>query len=154
MNKVLYIFLVVLLLLLFATGLFVLYKEMVSVSFVSRDFKPSLEEIPVDSMQDSNWLENFSNSSNKIFQYPATELFVKFDFSDNDASNVTTSIEMKDLDEHKYFCVSQILKQSKLENTYYKIGNKLRLVVFIRDKDKLKKFLGDLDYCKIQYLLN
>ena len=65
-----------------------------------------------------------------------------------------TVIEIKDLDEYKYFCIAQVLKQNKLESTYYKSGEVLRLMVFIDDELVLQKFLQDLQYYRIQYTLN
>ena len=100
------------------------------------------------------WLKSFPPSSNESFQYPATELFVKFDFAKNPQENAMRSIEIKDLDEYKYFCVAQVLKQNKLESTYYKSGDVLRLMVFIDNDVVLQKFLNDLQYYRIQYILN
>ena len=64
------------------------------------------------------------------------------------------SIEIKDLDEYKYFCGAQVLKQNKLESTYYKSGDVLRLMVFIDNDVVLQNFLNDLQYYRIQYILN
>lgn len=104
--------------------------------------------------QDDMWLRDLSTSSSDEFQYPTTELFVNFDFKKDPRDNTVRSIEIKDLDEYKYFCVSQVLRQNKLESTYYKSGEMLRLMVFIDDELVLQKFLQDLQYYRIQYTLN
>ncbi|MCI7710807.1 MAG: hypothetical protein MSL80_04015 [Helicobacter sp.] len=104
--------------------------------------------------QDDMWLRDLSTSSSDAFQYPTTELFVKFDFRKDTRDNIVHSIEIKDLDEYKYFCIAQVLKQNKLESTYYKSGEVLRLMVFIDDELVLQKFLQDLQYYRIQYTLN
>lgn len=111
-------------------------------------------QIPVSNItRDDVWLENFGVDSKDSFQYPATELFVKFDFLNGDEQDVMRSIEITGLDEYKYFCVSQVLKQNRLDSTYYKSGNMLKLLVFINDKTKLERLLTDLKYYRIQYVL-
>lgn len=154
MKQILTIFVFLFSLGVLASGAFIVYQK---TDFIQ---SPSIASKLADNVQmtqiehNDMWLKDFSASSSDSFQYPATELFVKFDFANNPQDNVIRSIEIKDLDEYKYFCVAQVLKQNKLESTYYKSGDVLRLMVFIDNDVVLQKFLQDLQYYRIQYILN
>ncbi|RDU56366.1 hypothetical protein CQA49_01515 [Helicobacter sp. MIT 00-7814] len=155
MKKALYFVVVLLACVALASGFYIVYQQSKVPPLPAIESKiPNLENLTTQ--EDSQaWLEGFSDATaqNQTFQYPATELFVKFDFADENDTKSIRSIEIEELDEYKYFCVAQVLKQHKLESTYYKMGEKLRLMVFIEDSAVLKKFLEDLDYYRIQYVL-
>lgn len=155
MKKALYFAIALLACVALASGFYIVYQQSKALPLPAIESKiPNLENLTTQ--EDSQaWLEGFSDATaqNQTFQYLATELFVKFDFADESDTKSIRSIEIKELDEYKYFCVVQVLKQHKLESTYYKMGEKLRLMVFIEDSAVLKKFLEDLDYYKIQYVL-
>lgn len=153
MKKILTAFVFLFTLGVLASGAFIVYQKTDLIQ------SPLIASKAVDIIQtaqiehDDMWLRDFTTYSNDSFQYPATELFVKFDFAKNPQDNAIRSIEIKDLDEYKYFCVAQVLKQNKLESTYYKSGDVLRLMVFIDNDTILQKFLQDLQYYRIQYNL-
>ena len=154
MKQILTIFVFLFSLGVLASGAFIVYQKTELIRSPSVGSKIA-DNVQVSEIEHNDmWLKSFPPSSNESFQYPATELFVKFDFAKNPQENAMRSIEIKDLDEYKYFCVAQVLKQNKLESTYYKSGDVLRLMVFIDNDVVLQKFLNDLQYYRIQYILN
>ncbi|WP_394951806.1 hypothetical protein [uncultured Helicobacter sp.] len=153
MKKILTTFVFLFSLGVLASVAFIVYQKtnLIKPPFVASKLTDDIQTTEIE--HNDMWLKDFSVSSNDSFQYPATELFVKFDFAKNPQDNAIRSIEIKDLDEYKYFCVAQVLKQNKLESTYYKSGDVLRLMVFIDNDAVLQKFLQDLQYYRIQYIL-
>lgn len=153
MKKILTAFVFLFTLGVLASGAFIVYQktDLIQSPLIASKAADTIQTAQIE--HDDMWLRDFTTSSNDSFQYPATELFVKFDFAKNPQDNAIRSIEIKDLDEYKYFCVAQVLKQNKLESTYYKSGDVLRLMVFIDNDTILQKFLQDLQYYRIQYNL-
>ena len=101
MKQILTIFVFLFSLGVLASGAFIVYQKTELIR------SPSVGSKIADNVQMSEiehndmWLKSFPPSSNESFQYPATELFVKFDFAKNPQENAMRSIEIKDLDEYK-----------------------------------------------------
>ena len=133
----------------------ILYFDRISVG-------PKIESQPLDLselgykqeiVQDETWLTTLSSQEELPFAYPATELSVKFDFVDKDSAKkpIPSAISINDLDEYKFACVKQVLKQNRIESAYYKSGDTLKLMVFLTDESMYKKLLSDLQYYRLNY---
>lgn len=112
-----------------------------------------IDEQPIT--QDESWVASLSNknASELPFAYPATELSVRFDFVDKPTSSIPSAISINDLDEYKFACVKQVLRQNKIESAYYKSGDMLKLMVFLEDEATYKKLLADLNYYRLSYTI-
>lgn len=103
---------------------------------------------------EKGWIDSLSNADDLPYAYPATELSVRFDFLDKDSKPQTPSaISINELDEYKFACVKQVLRQNNIESAYYKSGDSLKLMVFITDEAMYQKLLADLQYYRLNYSL-
>lgn len=130
----------------------VLYLDRIS---VDPSFQAQPVEFPkteVDKEQQDSWLNSLADSDELPYAYPATELNVRFDFADKDSKRgMPSSISINDLDEYKFACVKQVLRQNHIEAAYYKSGDSLRLMVFLTDEAMYEKLLSDLKYYRLNY---
>ena len=102
--------------------------------------------------QDNTWLNAITDSDELPYAYPATELSVRFDFADKNAkAPIPSAISINDLDEYKFACVKQVLRQNHTESAYYKSGDTLKLMVFLTDEAMYEKLLADLKYYRLNF---
>lgn len=131
----------------------VLYLDKISISpaFQAQPIEfPKVGEAQVP--QEENWINSFSEDNELPYAYPATELSVRFDFLDKDSKqSIPSAISISDLDEYKFACVKQVLRQNNIESAYYKSGNTLKLVVLLTDEAMYKRLLADLQYYRLNY---
>ena len=77
---------------------------------------------------------------------------MRFDFLDKDSKqSIPSAISISELDEYKFACVKQVLRQNNIESAYYKSGNTLKLVVLLTDEAMYKRLLADLQYYRLNY---
>lgn len=131
----------------------VLYFDKIS---VSPSFQAQPIEFPKTStdkiIQDESWLNSLANNDELLYAYPATELSVRFDFADaNSKRGMPSSISINDLDEYKFACVKQVLRQNNIESAYYKSGDSLKLMVFLTDEAMYERLLADLKYYRLSF---
>ncbi|CAM3323909.1 hypothetical protein [Helicobacter labetoulli] len=130
----------------------VLYLDKISIS-------PSFQAQPIEfpqthtnQIQQESWLNSLADRDELPYAYPATELSVRFDFADKDSKRgMPSSISINDLDEYKFACVKQVLRQNNIESAYYKSGDSLRLMVFLTDEAMYEKLLADLKYYRLSF---
>lgn len=131
----------------------VLYLDKISVS-------PSFQAQPIEFPQTStnqiqqseSWLNSLADHDELPYAYPAAELSVRFDFADKDSKRgMPSSISINDLDEYKFACVKQVLRQNNIESAYHKSGDSLRLMVFLTDEAMYEKLLADLKYYRLSF---
>ncbi|MCE3047719.1 hypothetical protein [Helicobacter kayseriensis] len=96
------------------------------------------------------WVGLMSDHKSNAYIYPTNEMVLKYDF---DRGVEPLRIFIKDLSEYRFFCINQILIESKIEYAYYKTNEVIQLVVFLNDKKMQDKILEDFDYYQIQYSL-
>lgn len=135
----------------------VLYFDKISVgpSFSLQHLEfPNLERPSFQ--QSEGWLTSLSGQDELPYAYPATELSARFDFASKDASrqSIPSSISIENLDEYKFACVKQVLRQNNIESAYYKTGDVLKLVVFLSDEAMYEKLLADLKYYRLSYSIH
>lgn len=132
----------------------VLYFDKIS---VGQEMSVEPIEFPkIGLSKDSNhesWLNLLPNNDELPYAYPATELSVRFDFVDKASARggIPSAISIDDLDEYKFACVKQVLRQNNIEAAYYKSGDSLRLMVFLTDEAMYEKLLADLKYYRLSY---
>lgn len=118
-------------------------------------YKPTPMELPSTGAKielAEDMLLDLAQNTEQSYAYPATELSVRFDFLDKDAKPLhPSSISISNLDEYKFACVKQVLRQNKIESAYYKSGNTLKLMVFLNDEAMYKRLIADLQYYRLSY---
>lgn len=106
---------------------------------------------PLSEHQDS-WLED-SLKNSKSYIYPATEIKIHMDFRSPDEKSAHTKLVIDNLDEYKFFCLGEVLKEQKLEFAYYQSKNSTNIVVFLPSDKRREQIMEDLKYFKIPYHL-
>lgn len=102
--------------------------------------------------KEETWLSFVPDSNELPYAYPATELSVRFDFLTEDSKPIAPStISIDWLDEYKFACVKQVLAQNNIETAYYRLGDVLKLMVFVDDEAMYEKLLADLKYYRLQF---
>lgn len=131
----------------------VLYFDRIS---VGPDFQAQPMDFPqfgqpsID--QQEGWIASLSEREELPYTYPATELSARFDFANkNSTQSFPSTISIDNLDEYKFACVKQVLRQNNIESAYYKSGNVLKLVVFLSDKTMYERLIADLKYYRLSY---
>lgn len=116
-------------------------------SFVNFDAK---NQKTSEIQEKQEWIQTMSDHKGNTYTYPTNEMVLRYDF---DRGVEPLRIFIKDLSEYRFFCINQILIESKIEYAYYKTNEVIQLVVFLNDKKMQDKILEDFDYYQIQYSL-
>lgn len=101
---------------------------------------------------DNSWLED-SLKNSKSYIYPATEIKIRMDFRSPNDKSVPTKLVIDNLDDYKFFCLGEVLKEQKLEFAYYQSKNSTNIVVFLPSDKRRNQIMEDLKYFKIPYQL-
>lgn len=101
---------------------------------------------------DNSWLEE-SLKNSKSYTYPATEIKIRMDFRSPDDKSIPTKLVIDNLDDYKFFCLGEVLKEQKLEFAYYQSKNSTNIVVFLPSDKRRNQIMKDLKYFKIPYQL-
>lgn len=112
---------------------------------------PEQEKIPEGAKSDTQeeWFHIMADGKSETFQYPVSEMGLVYE-SDPDLRPMRVFVD--DLNEYRFYCINQLLLESKIEYAYYKTNSIIRLVIFLNDPNTQKKILQDFDYYKIQYI--
>ncbi|MDO7252678.1 hypothetical protein [Helicobacter cappadocius] len=102
--------------------------------------------------QDDSWLKD-SLKNSKSYAYPATEIKISMDFKSPDDKSIPTKLIVDNLDEYKFFCLNEVLKEEKIEFAYYQAKNSTNIVIFLPSDKRRDKIMEDLKYYEIQYKL-
>lgn len=130
----------------------VLYLDRISVDVpfqVQPMEPPKIGDSVIDTSE--QWLHFIPDGNERPYAYPATELSIRFDFVDNSKQNIPSAISIDELDEYKFACVKQVLRENRIESAYYKSGNTLKLMVFVTDEAMYEKLLADLKYYRLHF---
>lgn len=101
---------------------------------------------------DNSWLED-SLKNSKSYIYPATEIKIHMDFRSPNDKSIPTKLVINNLDDYKFFCLGEVLKEQKLEFAYYQSKNSTNIVVFLPSDKRRNQIMEDLKYFKIPYQL-
>lgn len=101
---------------------------------------------------DNSWLED-SLKNSKSYIYPATEMKIHMDFRSPNDKSIPTKLVIDNLDDYKFFCLGEVLREQKLEFAYYQSKNSTNIVVFLPSDKRRNQIIQDLKYFKIPYQL-
>ncbi|WP_027327749.1 hypothetical protein [Helicobacter pametensis] len=103
-----------------------------------------------ESKKDEKWVETLSEQTQQNYTYPANEMVLNYNF---DRGVEPLRVFINDLSEYRFYCINQILLESKVEYAYYKTNEVIQLVIFLNNKEMQDKILEDFDYYKVKYSL-
>ena len=62
-----------------------------------------------------------------------------------------TKVLVKNLDDYKFLCLNEILRQRRIDFSYFKNQSSLDLLLFVPDENKRLAILKDFEYYNIEY---
>ena len=113
-----------------------------------------LEDVPrVDSDNGGKWVNNsYEVAKTTDYQFPANVLDIDIEVKRAEDLRVDpTRVLVKDLDDYKFFCLSEILRQRQVDFSYFKNQQSLDLLLFVPNEASRNELLKDFDYYEISY---
>lgn len=100
--------------------------------------------------KEESWLFSLLKSP-KNYTYPATEIKVNVDFKSLTERSESTKLVIKDLDDYKFFCLNEVLKEEDVEYAYEQVGNLANIIIYLPEGSKRKQIIQDLSHYEIEY---
>ncbi|PAF44458.1 hypothetical protein [Helicobacter sp. 11S02596-1] len=113
----------------------------------------------------TSWLQTLLKKP-QDYSYPATEVKIGVDFRAPNEKVAPTKLVVKHLDDYKFFCLNEVLKQEKIEFAYYQsqaqspighskksaqLGKFADVIIYLPDNPKRNQIIEDLKHYEIQY---
>jgi C-terminal processing protease CtpA/Prc len=90
------------------------------------------------------WLNHFSKTQKLGYFYPVNEVYVKVDLDEKIIKTITYELSASLLDPYQLFCLKEELKQHKLKYYLKKDGEKVDLLIYSKNKNRLESLLKAL----------
>lgn len=100
--------------------------------------------------KEDSWLSSLLKSP-KSYAYPATEIKVNVNFKSLGEKSDSTQLVVKDLDDYKFFCLNEVLKEEKIEYAYEQAGDLVNIVIYLPKGSRKKQIIQELKHYEIQY---
>lgn len=116
--------------------------------------KEVMTNIPkMESVQDDTWISNANEKAvAATFQFPSNVLDINVEVKRyEDLKTDYTKVVIKNLDDYKFFCLNEILRQKHIDFSYFKHHNTLDLLLFMPDEKQREIILKDFTYYGIEY---
>lgn len=124
-------------------------------------FNPKLEELTTHSNDiiaptppiKKTTLGTFLSSNQSKYSYPVSEMSLNVDFNKKDTGEI---IRVDNLDEYKFFCLNEILKNESIHFTYLRQKDKASIIIDLDKKDNKKKdrIVKEFKEYSIDYTIN
>lgn len=116
--------------------------------------KNAVVNIPkMQSIQNETWVNTANQKiEDATRQFPSNILDINVEVKRyEDLKTDYTKVLVKNLDDYKFFCLNEILRQKHIDFSYFKNQNSLDLLLFIPDENKRQSILKDFQYYGIEY---
>jgi len=104
----------------------------------------SLEEKKDKVVQEKSWLDSLFNSKKLSYTYPINEVYVKVDLTEKITNTIKYQLSTVSLDPYQVFCLKAELKRYRFKYYFKKNGAKVELVIYSKNKTKLKALVKEL----------
>ncbi|MWV61138.1 hypothetical protein DCO58_11200 [Helicobacter saguini] len=139
--------------------LYAFYKKMqnsdveIEQTIIDNAPKPRIAEIPkLDSIPDNTWISGTPKAKDTSYQFPSNVLDINVDVKKyEDLKTDYTKVLVKNLDDYKFLCINEILRQRRIDFSYFKNQNSLDLLLFVPNKEQREAILKDFDYYNVEY---
>ena len=103
----------------------------------------------------SSWVGKFAQKGELTYRFPATEIFIKLDLTEDVKDEPLYRILVDKLDNYQFFLLSKILKtlSKDIEYSYFKRDNTIKLIIMTSIDKTYKTLLNELDNYSIEYNL-
>ncbi len=116
--------------------------------------KESIVNIPkMENVQNEAWINNANEKiASTNYQFPSNVLDINVEVKRyEDLQMDYTKVVIKNLDDYKFFCLNEILRQKHIDFSYFKNNNSLDLLLFVPDEKIRDIVLQDFRYYGIEY---
>ncbi len=116
--------------------------------------KATITNIPkMESVQDDVWISNANEKAlATTYQFPSNVLDINIEVKRyEDLKTDYTKVLVKNLDDYKFFCLNEILRQKHIDFSYFKHKNTLDLLLFMPNENQREMILKDFAYYGIEY---
>ena len=123
-----------------------------NIPLMQSDTNTDTQESSLDST-DAAWIENArQKAEDSKHQFPSNILDINVEVKQyKDLKTDYTKVVVKNLDDYKFLCLNEILRQNRIDFSYFKKNDSLDLLLFIPDKSKREEILSDFAYYNIDY---
>ncbi|GAB0172378.1 hypothetical protein [Helicobacter trogontum] len=116
--------------------------------------KQVITNIPkMETIQDDVWISNADEKAlATTYQFPSNVLDINIEVKRyEDLKTDYTKVLVKNLDDYKFFCLNEILRQKHIDFSYFKHKDTLDLLLFMPDETQREMILSDFKYYGIEY---
>ncbi|PAF47000.1 hypothetical protein BKH41_08205 [Helicobacter sp. 12S02232-10] len=140
-----------LLIVIFALSVYILFFYYTSIPKDTFNINHNESAVEKNKIQgETLWLQSLLTKSQN-YSYPATEIKIGVNFRSPNEKINPTKLVIQHLDNYKFFCLNEVLKQEKIEFAYYQTGNSIDIVIFLPNDSRKKQIIEDLKHYEIQY---
>ncbi|RDU65285.1 hypothetical protein CQA53_06855 [Helicobacter didelphidarum] len=114
----------------------------------------SIVNIPkMDSTENEKWISSATEKAkDTTYQFPSNVLDINVEVKRyEDLKTDYTKVLVKNLDDYKFLCLNEILRQRRIDFSYFKNQDSLDLLLFVPDEKRRISILKDFDYYNIEY---
>ena len=87
------------------------------------------------------WLNHFSKTQRLGYFYPVNEVYIKVDLNEEITNTITYELSASLLDPYQLFCLKEELKQHKLRYYLKKVNDKIELLIYSKNRNKLNSLV-------------
>lgn len=116
--------------------------------------KQVIKNIPkMETIQDDVWISNANEKAiATTYQFPSNVLDINIEVKRyEDVKTDYTKVLVKNLDDYKFFCLNEILRQKHIDFSYFKHKDTLDLLLFMPNEAQREMILNDFKYYGIEY---
>lgn len=120
---------------------------LISINSISEDIESKSLELDNTLAQEKPkevWLNHFSKTQKLGYFYPVNEVYIKVDLDEKIIKSITYELSASLLDPYQLFCLKEELKQHKLKYFLKKDDNKVDLLIYSQNKNKLDSLVRAL----------
>jgi len=120
---------------------------LISINSSSNIEEPKPLELPDEIVQEKPkkvWLNHFSQTQRLGYFYPVNEVYVKVDLDEKIIKTITYELSASLLDPYQLFCLKEELKLHKLKYYLKKDGDRVDLLIYSKNKNRLDSLVKAL----------
>lgn len=117
---------------------------------------------PLQQQSDANqtadktvWFDKLDKDKREDFYYPVTEISIKLSLDENVDKKFRShrkqfKLVTQSLDEHHYFCLKQVLEQSRVKHKLERFDNEIAVILYSNSEPALETIVKELDIYNIK----
>lgn len=103
----------------------------------------------IPTQKNDGWLKHFANSETKGYFYPVSEVFVEYKLKKLSQDLTEYFLELDKVTPYQFFCLKEVLHQFDTKHIIKKYNDKVRVVLYSKNKKYLQKITNELKIYEI-----